>query len=144
MKCILYVCTGNTCRSPMAQGLTMKYAKDNGLELLVLSAGIFPDGDSISEIAKKVLMEEGIDMSFHKPRKINQTDADKADLIVCMSKQHAYALISIFPNTADKIVIMGKNGISDPFGGDYYMYKTCLEEIKKQIPHIIVDLFEVK
>ncbi len=144
MKCILYVCTGNTCRSPMAQGYTMKYAKEHGLDLLTLSAGIFPDGDSVAENAGTVLKEEGIDMSFHKPRQINQTDIEKADLIVCMSKQHAYAVVSIYPSAADKICIMGKNGIPDPYGGDYNLYKTCFEEIKKQVPRLVIDLFEVK
>ena len=144
MKCILYVCTGNTCRSPMAQGLTMKYAEDHGLELLVLSAGIFPDGERIADNAAAVLKEKGIDMSFHKPRKLNQTDVDNADLIVCMSKQHAYAVVSIYPSAANKIKIMGKNGIPDPFGGDYGLYKNCLDLINDQIPRIVIDLLEVK
>ena len=128
----------------MAQGLTMQYAKENGLDLLAISAGIFPEGERISENAAQVLSEEGIDMSFHKPRKLNQTDIDKADIVVCMSKQHAYAIVSIFPAAADKIKIMGKNGIPDPYGGDYNLYKTCMLEIKNQIPRLVIDLLEVK
>ena len=124
MKRILYVCTGNTCRSPIAQGLTNKYAKDNGLDISAVSAGIFPEENAtISPNAYKVLLEEGIDMSYHRARKITEGDIDNANAVICMSKQHAYAVISIFPNSANKVYIMGENGIPDPYGGNLEMHE---------------------
>ncbi len=134
MKRILYVCTGNTCRSPIAQGLTNKYAKEQGLDISAVSAGIFPEENSaISQYAHMVLLEEGIDMSYHRARKITEGDIDNATVVICMSKQHAIAVVSIFPNCANKVYVMGENGISDPYGGNLEMYKFCKENIRKNI-----------
>ena len=143
MKRILYVCTGNTCRSPIAQGLTNKYAKENGLDISAVSAGLFPEENaSISQNALKVLQAEGIDMSYHRARKITEGDIDNANAVICMSKQHAYAVISIFPNAASKVYIMGGNGIAD-YGGNIDMYEYCKENIKKNIKWA-VSLLEEK
>ncbi len=138
MKRILYVCTGNTCRSPMAQGLTNKYAKEHGLDISAISAGIFAEENlGISENANKVLHKEGIDMSYHKARQITEGDIENASVIICMTRQHALAVVSIYPQSASKIHVIGKGGISDPYGGNEEMYRLCMESIKQYIPRVI-------
>lgn len=138
MKRILYICTGNTCRSPIAQGLTNKYAKEHNLDITALSAGIFPEeGVGLSANAHKTLLIEGIDMSYHKARKVTEGDIANSCVIICMSKQHAFAVVSIFPNATDKVYVMGKDGIADPYGGNIDMYNYCKERIKKYIPWAI-------
>jgi len=143
MKNILFVGMGNSCRSPIAQGLTIKYVEENNLSINVISAGLFPDSDSVSQYALDVLNDEGIDLSFHTPRQINRNDIQLADKVVCMSDKFAIPLIEIYPECADKIEIIGNSGISDPYGGNIDMFKNCLIEIKKYIPRIVLDVAEV-
>lgn len=143
MKNILFVGMGNSCRSPIAQGLAIKYIDDNNLNVNVVSAGLFPDSDKVSEYALEVLKKEGIDLSFHIPRAINANDVQLADKIVLLSDKYAVPLIEIYPESANKICVLGDKGIADPYGGDITMFENCLNEIKKYIPRIVLDTVEV-
>jgi protein-tyrosine-phosphatase len=141
---ILFVCTGNTCRSPMAQGLLEKMAKDRGLNINIKSAGIFAlDGQRASKEAIEVLKEDGIDISSHRANMIHRDLLKEADLILTMSISHKEALIFKYDFVKEKIYTLKEyaygieEDILDPFGGNVTVYKNTKEEIAKALEEII-------
>ena len=120
---ILFVCSGNTCRSPMAQGyLNSKNIKN----MYALSCGFSPAGYPAAENAVKVMREIGVDISSHKSRLISK-ELTRADKIFCMGESHKSALISAGVGD-EKISVLG-GGIADPYGGDENIYRLCRNQI---------------
>lgn len=139
MKKVLFVCTGNTCRSPMAQALFNSIAKNS--DFVADSCGIYGDGVSkITKNAKIVLAEKGIDFE-HTSKKVTLELLQENDYVICMTQNHYYLLISIFPEYSDKIFIMPKD-ISDPYGGSLEVYRTCCNEIYNALLSILNELKE--
>lgn len=100
---ILFVCTGNTCRSPMAEGMLRKLARDRGLDVEVRSAGVAAmKGASISRHAGAVLRDRGIKETFESTPLYAEL-AEWADLILTLTQGHKRQVIHSFPETADKI-----------------------------------------
>lgn len=133
---ILFVCTGNTCRSPMAEG----YLRSKGIDgVTVLSRGIASDGSPVSLNSKAAMAEVGIDISGHISRQITDGDINKADKIICLSPSHKAVLLSAGV-PADKLCVLG-NGISDPFGGDISVYRRCRDEIFAAVDELIKEGF---
>ena len=130
---IYYICTGNTCRSPMAQAIFHSHNKD-GMD--VRSAGIYAmDGGDISENAKRVIRDANIDFT-HFSRQVNEEDVRWADLILTMTTAHKQLVMQAFPFAADKIFTLkeyvrpfGSHDVSDPFGGDVHMYRQTFQEL---------------
>lgn len=136
MKKVLFVCTGNTCRSPMAQAVFNILVKDSGVELLADSCGLYADGSPISENSKKALFDAGIDFDYiSKP--ISEKLVSEADYIFGITRNHGNAIITMFPDYADKVYAFPMD-ISDPFGGNLETYKACLTEISKGV-HLIFN-----
>ncbi|MCK8488220.1 low molecular weight protein arginine phosphatase [Paenibacillus sp. MBLB2552] len=100
---ILFVCTGNTCRSPMAEGMLRKLARDRGLDVQVRSAGVAAmKGNTISHHAGAVLRDRGITDAFESTPLYAEL-ADWADLILTLTQGHKRQVVHSFPETADKI-----------------------------------------
>ncbi len=144
---ILFVCTGNTCRSPMAQALLEEMVKEKGLDIKVKSAGIFAfDGQEASENAIEVLKSEGIDLSNHRANIIYRDLLEEADLILTMGISHKRALLSKFDFVKGKIYTLKEyaygeeEDIDDPFGGDLQVYNKTKEEIKEALKEVIKRL----
>ena len=145
MKNILFVCTGNTCRSCMAEGILRdilnKANKDK--KFSVSSAGVFaniPTG--ASKYAIQVLKNGwGIDISSHKSKQLSKQDIKNADIILTMSRTHKYIILSTQKDSIGKVFTLkeyvkpnGANAdIKDPYGGTYDDYKVCANEIKEYI-----------
>ena len=131
---VLFVCTGNTCRSPMAEAIYNSYAKKLGLDRQAFSAGLFADGAQISQHAKTVLEENGLaDENFtRKSVMIDDELCRSADAIVGMTEAHAMKLIMTFPQYATKIRTLNRD-IPDPFGGYLDDYRKCYDQIDKAI-----------
>lgn len=120
---VLFVCSGNTCRSPMAEGyLSSKNIK--GIE--VSSAGFMSEGERVSKNAEAVMNEIGIDISAHTSRLISK-ECTAYEKIFCMGESHRLALISA-GFSQGKITVLG-GGVSDPFGGSLTVYRQCRDEI---------------
>ena len=134
MKKVLFVCTGNTCRSPMAEALFNFLSRDT--DLSSASCGIYGDGISpISENAKRALDEKGIEFS-HVSTPISRELIDSADIILGMTENHARTIISMFPHAKDKVYAMPID-ISDPYGGNLQVYRNCCEQIEDCIRQLI-------
>ncbi len=141
---IIFVCTGNTCRSPLAEYIMRDYCKKNKLDIDVESRGLAClNGKSISENSYKALQEIGIDASLHKSKSFTLRDLFDADIIIAMTKSHKDALIYHF-KADDKVKsfneITGLGEINDPYCLGLDVYRECREKIQKGIPIIAQKL----
>ena len=137
MKKVVFVCTGNTCRSPMAEAVFNNEAGSRNIDIRAYSCGIYADGiSSISKNAQKALANSGIS-SNHVSCIINKEILKDADYIFGMTQNHAAAIKNLYPEYSDKIYSLPID-ISDPFGADLDIYQNCLEQIKTAI-NIILD-----
>jgi len=168
MKQILFVCTGNTCRSCMAEAVFNHIvSNDDGLSgnFSASSSGIAAfEGDTASENAISVMKKRmGIDLSNHRARKVDKEQIEKADLILTMTKSQKNALISIYSEAAGKVFTLKEfaaeskcedgsepenhtdvndndTDIVDPFGMPIEVYESCAEEIEKAVRSLISRL----
>jgi len=100
---VLFVCTGNTCRSPMAEALFRHMANERGLDVEVKSAGVAAfDGQAISAHAKNVLTQRGVDVQDFRSTSLDEDLVNWADLILTMTSQHKRMLLEAFPSAVDK------------------------------------------
>ena len=129
---VLFVCTGNTCRSPMAEGY-LKSIKKSGYE--IISRGLSADGSPAAQNSVNVMLEKGIDISAHLSKQMSYSDAEGADAIICMSASHADLLEALGFDKL-KIYVLG---INDPFGGDIEIYRRCRDEIFEAVDEFVED-----
>ncbi len=127
---ILFVCSGNTCRSPMAEG----YLKSLNLEGVEVSSAGLQAGGCVSENSVSALKDMGIDISQHIPRQITREMCENSDKIICMTATHK-ALLELSGVGGD-ISVLGF-GISDPYGSDLDAYIACRNEIVNEIDKIL-------
>ena len=129
---ILFVCTGNTCRSAMAAALMNKIAMENNLDIRIDSAGIFADeGQRASENAVLAAAQMGADLSRHTAKQITMELINASDIILTMTKAHKQMLSGA---AKDKVYTLTeyahKDGdITDPYGGDLDEYRECARQI---------------
>jgi len=128
---VCFVCTGNTCRSPMAAAVLNKLGKNYNIS--AVSAGLFPDiGSPMSVYAADALNKHGYDVPDHFAERISEDIVRECDRIVGMSENHAFILLQMFPFAASGIYNMPSD-ISDPYGGTSEDYERCLAEITNGI-----------
>lgn len=127
------MCTGNTCRSPMAEGWLKQEFRRLGLdqEVEVSSCGVFArKGIPASFEADLMLKNEAIDITRHRSQPLCRKLIEEATHILAMSEEHEEAICELFPEAQKKIQILG---IEDPIGRDFQVYKECFEKIKTAI-----------
>jgi protein-tyrosine-phosphatase len=138
MKKILFICLGNTCRSPMAVGLFEALAGENGVTgVSAGSAGLSAwPGDPASQNAVEAAREAGADISGHRARLLTQELFEEYDEIYAMTPSIYDFLKENFPDDTDKIFLLG-DGIPDPWGGDLQEYRTCRDKISAALGELL-------
>lgn len=124
---IIFACTGNTCRSPMAEGIFKKLCSERGFEATVSGCGIFAiDGESVTSAAAEVCREIGVDISEHTAINIRHVDFSDVDYIVPMTESHAAMLTAL--GLAQKIKRLNVE-IPDPYMGNVQVYRECRDSL---------------
>src|SRR3954462_6966016 len=146
MKTILFVCTGNICRSPMAEGLFRHAVRGRG-DYRVLSAGVGAvDGQPPSAHGVRALQELNIDISRQRSRMLTSELVNQADYIFGMTHGHVDAVTLLYPQAAEKTFLLREfdetldifeKDISDPIGGSYEVYTACRDQIEQGIVSLL-------
>lgn len=143
MRKILFICTGNTCRSPMAEAI-FKHKTNNRYE--VKSAGIFAqDGSTASLHSIDVLKKQSIPID-HKSKQLTTELVVWSDLILTMGNSHKQMILQRYPKADDKVFCLKefaqntKADIADPFGGTLEDYEKTFNEIEEAIQKLIEKL----
>lgn len=132
---IAFVCTGNTCRSPMAEAIFNKLANESRLDVAAESFGIAAvTGTDVSQNSVIVCKEIGVDLSDKKSVSVNDADMGKYEKFYCMSNSHAKMLSDFFKIPYSKIGILNT---SDPFGAGVEVYRQCRDQIYNSVKEII-------
>jgi len=144
MKSILFVCLGNICRSPLADGIANKIAREKSLELYCDSAGTsaFHKGESPCENSQKVAKKYGVDISGLRSRPIVPKDLEEFDIVVAMDEQNKKDLLSYGFKNVYKLGEFGKldgADIPDPY---YYRGFKGFELVYEMIEKAVIDLLE--
>jgi glycine hydroxymethyltransferase len=146
MKTILFICTGNVCRSPMAEALFRRAVKGRG-DFRVLSAGIGAmDGQPPSPHSVRAMRELGVDISAQRSRMLTAELVRSADLILGMTHSHADTVALLYPPAVEKTFLLREfddtldpyeKDISDPIGCSYEVYVDCRDQIEQGIAALL-------
>ncbi len=143
MKKLAFICTGNTCRSPMAEAMMKKLLADAEINDIEVSSGgisvIFPQ--PASENAIIAAAEHGLNISGHSSRHMNEA-CDGADYIFGMTQAHCDVLRLAMPEKSDRILRLDRDkDITDPYGGTLDDYRAALAQIKAAEKKLLGRLF---
>ena len=143
MTRVLVVCTGNTCRSPLAAAMLGRALEAAGVRAEVASAGIGAwDGSPASEGSYLVSLEHGLDLSTHRARLLTREMVDEANLILTMSRTHLARVRELGGGARAHLIgeFAGRSGqtaeVADPFGGELDDYREAFQALAGMVPAI--------
>ena len=143
---IMFICTGNICRSAMAHRMLEKRAKELNKDIEVYSSGIWAqNGDVPTYEGITTMKDYGIDLSTHRATYIENSPIEEMDVILCATLNHKRNVLSMYPELKDKVFTMKEYvgfpandlDIRDPWGYGLDVYKKCAKEIEICIEKII-------
>lgn len=142
---IMFICTGNICRSAMAHAMMSKKVKDENKDIEVYSCGVFAEnGDYPTREAIEVMEEYGVDLKPHRATNIRQSNIKEMDVILCATTAHKNNVLNMYPELEGKVYTMKEYAgfdkkdldIKDPWGYDISTYRRCASEIEKCIENL--------
>jgi len=144
---VLFVCTGNTCRSPLAEAMARAHAAARGLDIMVSSAGTsaWPNAPA-SDASILVGLERKLDLSTHRARVLTREIVDEASLILGMAAHHVAAARAL--GAEGKVFLLSDyaanaatgRAIHDPFGDALESYRRMADDLDVEIPRVIARL----
>ena len=151
---VTFVCTGNTCRSPMAEGLlrAAMAKRGGGLEKLkVVSGGLAAyAGDPASVNSVKAMARIGLDISDHRSQLLTQAEVDRSLVIFGMTESHLAALHARFDRLPEHVMLFRdvmktevSRAVVDPFGGGYRDYEECRDSMVEAVPSLLEFLQQI-
>ena len=144
---ILFVCTGNTCRSPMAEAIFNHLSLQSGKEHFSSSAGVsvfMPQ--PLSKKSSVALNKIGINDFHHISHSLDSLDIENCDLVLTMTSSHKFAVKNAFPKHKNKVYTLKEKAygldsdIADPYGMEQDVYDSCAQEIKNAIERLLCSL----
>ena len=147
MKTVLFVCTGNICRSPMAEGLMKDLVADRK-DLRVISAGVHAQQGAAASIdAVTALRDEGIDLRSFRSQPVTEKLLSQCTHVFTMTQDHKRLLELLFPEHESKIQLLGEfthrgGDVPDPIGQGLLTYKRCRDFIKSSLAQILAFVDE--
>jgi protein-tyrosine phosphatase len=149
MYSVLFICSANMCRSPMAEVLFKDLFSRRGADAdwYISSAGVWAwDGNRASQGAVKAMQRKGIDLSNHRSRLVSQDMIIENDLILVMEQNHKEALQASFPKSARKIFLLSemvgmRHDILDPIGGTAADYEDTADELEKLLDDAFARIY---
>jgi len=136
---IVFICTGNTCRSPMAEGLLKHFSEGKNIEVSSRGLMVFsqiPANDS----AILVMNEQGIDITKHISKPFDKDELEDNTLVLTMTRRHKTVLTQHGFNGdvySIKEFIGEQGDVNDPYGGDIYIYRSCANELSLIIKQLV-------
>ena len=149
---IIFVCTGNTCRSPMCDGYFKKLCTDAGRDdIAVESAGTAAwDGGGASRNSVAVMAGNGVDMSGFASSRLTPERIASADILICMTNSHRAYIGQLNPSALKKTYLLldfdysdDGDDITDPFGGSHELYSLCFDDMKHALEALFANIDRV-